>query len=60
MLEGGGTPFLESHDGIVGPGGVDIFQDSDGTIAVYHYYTDEGRILGINAVDFSSGFPVAR
>ncbi|KIY70284.1 glycoside hydrolase family 43 protein [Cylindrobasidium torrendii FP15055 ss-10] len=58
LLNGGGTLVLPSHDGITGPGGQDIFEDTDGPLLVYHYYTSSGSYLGINLLDFSSGWPV--
>ncbi|KAK0464704.1 glycoside hydrolase family 43 protein [Desarmillaria tabescens] len=58
LLEGGGTLVLESHDNIYGPGGQDVYEDSDGPILVYHYYTSSGSYLGINLLDFSTGWPV--
>ncbi|KAI3621305.1 arabinan endo--alpha-l-arabinosidase [Moniliophthora roreri] len=47
-----------SNRRIVGPGGQDIFDDGDGPILVYHYYTSSGSLLGINRLDFKSGWPV--
>ncbi|KAI4519603.1 glycoside hydrolase family 43 protein [Schizophyllum commune Loenen D] len=58
LTSGGGTPVLETHDQIFGPGGQDVWEDDDGPILVYHYYTDAGSFLGINRLDFSSGWPV--
>ncbi|EIN11524.1 glycoside hydrolase family 43 protein [Punctularia strigosozonata HHB-11173 SS5] len=58
LLSGGGTLVLETHDSIYGPGGQDVFTDTDGPIMVYHYYTSTGSWLGINKLDFSSGWPV--
>ncbi|KAK0237279.1 secreted arabinase [Armillaria nabsnona] len=58
LLSGGGTLVLESHDAIYGPGGQDILEDGDGPILVYHYYTSAGSFLGINRLDFSTGWPV--
>ncbi|KAI0319734.1 glycoside hydrolase family 43 protein [Amylostereum chailletii] len=58
LTSGGGTLVLGSHDSIIGPGGQDILDDSDGPILVYHYYTSSGSFLGINRLDFSSGWPV--
>ncbi|KAI5117913.1 hypothetical protein M0805_003605 [Coniferiporia weirii] len=59
LLSGGGTLVLETHDSIYGPGGQDLLTDADGPILVYHYYTSTGNWLGINRLDFSSGWPVA-
>ncbi|KAJ6512011.1 glycoside hydrolase family 43 protein [Mycena vitilis] len=58
LLNGGGTLVLAAHDNIFGPGGQDLFTDTDGTVMVYHYYTSAGTFLGINLLDFSSGWPV--
>ncbi|EPQ28115.1 uncharacterized protein PFL1_04442 [Pseudozyma flocculosa PF-1] len=59
MLQGGGTVILDSHGSIHGPGGASAFQDSDGTVLVYHYYANDGSArLGINKLDFSRGWPV--
>ncbi|KAF7768127.1 CAZyme family GH43 [Agaricus bisporus var. burnettii] len=58
LTNGGGTLVLGSHDNIVGPGGQDIMLDGDGPILIYHYYTPSGSFLGINRLDFSSGWPV--
>ncbi|KAF9485856.1 glycoside hydrolase family 43 protein [Pholiota conissans] len=58
LTSGGGTLVLGTHDNIVGPGGQDLFLDNDGPILVYHYYTSAGSFLGINRLDFSSGWPV--
>lgn len=58
LTNGGGTLLLGTHDNIVGPGGQDIFDDGDGPILVYHYYTSSGSLLGINRLDFKSGWPV--
>ncbi|CAK5276033.1 unnamed protein product [Mycena citricolor] len=58
LTNGGGTLVLGTHDSIVGPGGQDLMTDGDGPIMVYHYYTSAGSFLGINRLDFSSGWPV--
>jgi arabinan endo-1,5-alpha-L-arabinosidase len=58
LTNGGGTLVLGSHDSIIGPGGQDLMTDGDGPILVYHYYTSSGSFLGINRLDFSSGWPV--
>jgi len=58
LTDGGGTLVLETHDSIVGPGGQDLMNDVDGVVMVYHYYTSAGSFLGINLLDFSSGWPV--
>ncbi|KAE9410001.1 glycoside hydrolase family 43 protein [Gymnopus androsaceus JB14] len=59
LLDGGGTIVLEAHDDVIGPGGQDLMTDVDGTVIVYHYYTSAGTLLGINLVDFSTGWPVS-
>ncbi|KAJ7164724.1 glycoside hydrolase family 43 protein [Mycena crocata] len=59
LTNGGGTSVLATHDNIHGPGGQDIMTDGDGVILVYHYYTSAGSFLGINRLDFSSGWPVS-
>ncbi|KZV89858.1 secreted arabinase [Exidia glandulosa HHB12029] len=58
LTSGGGTLVLQTHDGIYGPGGQDVYLDSDGPILVYHYYTSSGNWLGINRLNFTSGWPV--
>ncbi|KAI0030562.1 arabinanase [Vararia minispora EC-137] len=58
LLNGGGSLILETHGSIVGPGGQDLMTDVDGVVLVYHYYTATTSILGINLLDFSSGWPV--
>ncbi|MFV2119639.1 arabinan endo-1,5-alpha-L-arabinosidase [Streptomyces sp. Act-28] len=63
MTDNGGTPVLESHGSVIGPGGQSILKDVDGDLIVYHYYdgNDNGTPkLGINLLDWSSGWPVAR
>lgn len=58
LTSGGGTLILSSHDSIVGPGGQSVFKDTDAWVIDYHYYTSSGSWLGINLLDFSSGWPV--
>ncbi|KAG5717197.1 hypothetical protein E4T56_gene15316, partial [Termitomyces sp. T112] len=58
LTTGGGTLVLQTHDAIYGPGGQDLMLDSDGTVLVYHYYNASGNWLGINLLDFSTGWPV--
>ncbi|NGN67835.1 arabinan endo-1,5-alpha-L-arabinosidase [Streptomyces sp. A7024] len=64
MRKDGGTPVLESHGDIVGPGGQDVLlDDADGDLLVYHYYDakDNGSPkLGLNLIDWSGGWPRAR
>ncbi|GAA5900337.1 hypothetical protein JCM6882_002310 [Rhodosporidiobolus microsporus] len=55
---GGGTLVLESHDDIKGPGGQSLLKDADAIALIYHYYTSLDSQLGINLLDFSSGWPV--
>lgn len=62
MTNNGGTPVLESHGSVIGPGGQSILGDVDGDLIVYHYYdgNDNGTPkLGVNLLDWSSGWPVA-
>lgn len=62
MMNNGGTPVLESHGSIIGPGGQSIMNDADGDLIVYHYYdgNDNGTPkLGINLLNWSTGWPVA-
>ncbi|TCD60033.1 hypothetical protein EIP91_010854 [Steccherinum ochraceum] len=58
LLSGGGTLVLGTHGSIVGPGGQDIITDEVGPLMVYHYYTPTGSFLGINRLNFSTGWPV--
>jgi arabinan endo-1,5-alpha-L-arabinosidase len=58
MLFGGGSVVLESHDDVNGPGGQDILVDDDGVYLIYHYYTKTGSWLGMNKLNFTSGWPV--
>lgn len=58
LTSGGGTLVLATAGNVVGPGGQDLLLDNDGPILVYHYYTSSGSFLGINRLDFSSGWPV--
>jgi len=58
LLNGGGTLILGTHDAIVGPGGQDVMTDTDAPVLVYHYYTSAGSFLGINLLNFTSGWPV--
>ncbi|MBT2445176.1 arabinan endo-1,5-alpha-L-arabinosidase [Streptomyces sp. ISL-36] len=63
LMNNGGTPVLESHDSVIGPGGQSIMKDTDGDLIVYHYYDANANgtpKLGINLLDWSSGWPVAR
>ena len=59
-----GTLVLGSHDNIYAPGGQSLFFDpvSGRDVIVYHYVPNDAfggpSYLGINYVDFSSGWPV--
>ncbi|KIM79694.1 glycoside hydrolase family 43 protein [Piloderma croceum F 1598] len=57
-LKSGGTEILGTHESIYGPGGQSLLEDSDGVLLIYHYYSTTTSILGINRLDFSSGWPV--
>ncbi|KAG8911907.1 hypothetical protein FRC02_003264, partial [Tulasnella sp. 418] len=58
LKSGGGTEILATHGSIIGPGGQHVYQDTDAAVLNYHYYTSSGSKLGINLLDFSSGWPV--
>ncbi|KAI0822073.1 glycoside hydrolase family 43 protein [Trametes gibbosa] len=70
LRQTGGTLVLASHDNVYAPGGQSIFTDSMSgrDIFVYHYvpvksaqpYSDAYATLGLNAIDWSSGWPVLR
>ena len=60
-----GTLVLGSHDNIYAPGGQSLFHDpvSGRDVIVYHYVNGTEEVggpsyLGINYLDFSSGWPV--
>lgn len=64
-LSNGGTLVLGSHGTVYGPGGQGVYDDPElGPIVYYHYvdtelgYGDGQKQLGINQLDFSSGWPV--
>lgn len=63
-INGGGTLVLPSHDQVYAPGGEGLFHDhKEGWIMYYHYLlpsdlNDGDTLLGVNKVDFSSGWPV--
>jgi arabinan endo-1,5-alpha-L-arabinosidase len=62
LMNNGGTPVLESHGNVIGPGGQSIMKDTDGDLIVYHYYDGNAGgtpKLGINLLNWSSGWPVA-
>ncbi|KAF8671175.1 Glycosyl hydrolases family 43 [Rhizoctonia solani] len=58
LMSGGGTEILGLHGSIIGPGGQSVFKDTDGWVIDYHYYTSTGSLLGINLLNFASGWPV--
>ncbi|CAE6441386.1 unnamed protein product [Rhizoctonia solani] len=58
LTSGGGTQILASHGSIIGPGGQHVFKDTGAWVIDYHYYTSSGSLLGINLLDFASGWPV--
>lgn len=59
-----GSLVLGSHDNVYAPGGQSLFRDpvSGRDVMVYHYIPNDAfggpSYLGINYVDFSSGWPV--
>jgi arabinan endo-1,5-alpha-L-arabinosidase len=64
-LQSGGTEVLGSHDFVYAPGGQGVYIVPDlGPVLYYHYvdtrigYADNQKVLGINTIDFSSGWPV--
>ncbi|KAF7980817.1 hypothetical protein HWV62_36434 [Athelia sp. TMB] len=57
-LSGGGTEILGTHDYVYGPGGQSLLLDGDEVVLVYHYYSATTSILGINLLNFSTGWPV--
>jgi arabinan endo-1,5-alpha-L-arabinosidase len=64
-LKNGGTEVLASHGFVYGPGGQGVYATPDlGPVLYYHYvdtrvgYADGAKLLGINPIDFSSGWPV--
>ncbi|EIW59347.1 glycoside hydrolase family 43 protein [Trametes versicolor FP-101664 SS1] len=68
LRQTGGTLVLASHGNVYAPGGQSIFTDSKSgkDVFVYHYvpvnsaqpYSDAFATLGLNAIDWSSGWPV--
>ena len=64
LTSGSGTLVLGSHDNVYAPGGQSIYRDpvSNRDVIVYHYIPNDKfggpSYLGINYVDFSSGWPV--
>ncbi|KAI8941964.1 hypothetical protein NX059_000074 [Plenodomus lindquistii] len=63
-LEGGGTTVLESHGWVYGPGGQGVLWEGNTAYLYYHYvdtrigYADYQKKLGLNKIDWSSGWPV--
>jgi arabinan endo-1,5-alpha-L-arabinosidase len=61
MTQGGGTIVLATHGNVIGPGGQDLFSDTDGDVLVYHYYDGSNSgtpTLGINLLGWTSdGWP---
>lgn len=60
LLDGGGTTVLASDGRYIGPGGQSVLTDGGDDVLVYHYYDgdDNGAPkLGLNAIDWSSGWP---
>ncbi|PYI08344.1 arabinan endo-1,5-alpha-L-arabinosidase A [Aspergillus sclerotiicarbonarius CBS 121057] len=62
--ESGGTPVLESHGTVYGPGGQGIYDDPEyGVIIYYHYinteigYADGDKQFGWNVLEWSDGWP---
>jgi len=65
LLNSGGSEVLGSHDNVYAPGGESLFWDpkSNRDVIVYHWLprnnlSDGNAHLGINYVDFTSGWPV--
>lgn len=63
--EGGGSIVLQSHGIVYGPGGQGVYDDPEnGWVLYYHYvdtnigYSDADKQLGINTIDWSTGWPV--
>lgn len=63
--EGGGTLVLGSHDLVYGPGGQGVLGGTAlGDVLYYHYvdtsigFSDGDKRLGVNVIDWSSGWPV--
>ncbi|GAA6000300.1 arabinan endo-1,5-alpha-L-arabinosidase [Rhodotorula paludigena] len=54
----GGTIILSTHGSTIGPGGQALLNDVDGPILAYHYYVPGKSVVGLNRLDFSSGWPV--
>ncbi|KAF2766650.1 arabinan endo-1,5-alpha-L-arabinosidase A [Teratosphaeria nubilosa] len=63
-LKSGGTLVLGSHGSVYGPGGQGVYDDPEyGPVLYYHHintnvgYGDGDKMLGVNKIDFSSGWP---
>ncbi len=65
LVDGGGSPFLQSRGRFIGPGHIGILNDgttNGPTRFSYHYYDAEtqGRSrLALGTIDWSDGWPVA-
>lgn len=68
-LDSGGTLILGSHDSIYSPGGQGVYNISGyGPVLYYHYndkdapdgLEDSEKRIGMNALDFSTGWPVVK
>ena len=64
-LDNGGTLVLGSHGEVYGPGGEGVYDDPDlGSVLYYHFantsigLADAQYVLGINVIDWGSGWPV--
>ncbi|OBZ69045.1 putative arabinan endo-1,5-alpha-L-arabinosidase A [Grifola frondosa] len=68
LRDSGGTLVLASHGNVYAPGGQGVFTDarSEQDVFVYHYvpvdspepYSDTFASLGLNGIDWSTGWPV--
>jgi len=63
--QNGGTLVLGSHDDVYGPGGQGVLGNTEqGDVLYYHYvkksvgFGDGQKQLGVNIIDWSSGWPV--
>jgi arabinan endo-1,5-alpha-L-arabinosidase len=68
-LDSGGTLVLGSHDNVYSPGGQAVYNISGyGPVLYYHYndreapngLADAEKRIGMNALDFSSGWPAVK
>ena len=65
LNDNGGTEILGSHDNVYSPGGQGVYNVSDSGPLLYYHFADprvglanEQKVLGLNWLDFSSGWPV--